>query len=110
MTTRKTKSPTGAAAAAKQAPHARKSKPTGELVRLHEAHALFALVLPEEATAQLGPEATQALVDALSEVALVGVLQTKGHVFNLRMTGIAWAEGKPKPAPGDAAPSPQNGR
>lgn len=67
---------------------------TGELVRRHEVKALCVVALPPETTAELGPAATQALIEQLDAHVVIGVVQAKDHVFNLVMSGIVWMDGE----------------
>lgn len=85
---------------------------TGDLVLRHavQAHCVIAL-LPDEA-AELGPTATQVLIERIEELLMTCVVQAKDHVFNLEMVASVWIAGQPltmptrpetQPAPGATA-------
>lgn len=76
------------------------NKPTelsGEPVLRHEVQAQCLIALDAVAANELGPEATQALIDELDMALLTSVIQTTGHVFNLRLIGVGWVLDTPKP-------------
>lgn len=81
---------------------------TGDLVLRHavQAHCVIAL-LPDEA-AELGPTATQVLIERIEELLITCVVQAKDHVFNLEMVGSVWIAGQPltMPARPETPPAP----